>query len=186
MGKPEKETSKQGDGEKPNPPVIYSPHAIHLMRTAQINTLTLSQMADQKASILMGATFLVFSLAISRALIGELPISLAVLALVSFLSSLCAVIAVLPSTSRPKASEAAANKLFFGHFADLDEEEWTESVLAELQADETVFRTMMHDIYQNGQVLQNRKYRYLGHAYRIFIGGLFVTLVIFGLEWVRA
>ena len=33
----------------------YSPHAIHLLRTAQINNLALSQMADQKASILMGA-----------------------------------------------------------------------------------------------------------------------------------
>ena len=35
--------------------VAYSPHAIHLMRTAQLNTLQLSQMADQKASILLAA-----------------------------------------------------------------------------------------------------------------------------------
>ena len=44
----------------------YSVQAIHALRTAQNNTLRLSQMADQKASILMGATFLVFSIAVGR------------------------------------------------------------------------------------------------------------------------
>ena len=31
---------------------------------------------------------------------------------------------------------------------------------------------MLHDVYQNGQVLQRRKYRFLGYAYRMFIAGL--------------
>ena len=157
----------------------YSAHAIHMMRTAQINTLTLSRMADQKASILMGATFLVFSLSVSRTLTGELPLSLIVLAVASFLSSLCAVMAVLPSVGKPKQPADAPNRLFFGHFSDLDEEEWAESVLEELKSDETVFRTMMHDIYQNGQVLAQRKYRFLGLAYRLFIFGLLATLLAF-------
>ena len=160
----------------------YSVHAIHMMRTAQINTLTLSQMADQKASILMGATFLVFSLSISRSFAGPVPPSLMLLATFSFLSSLCAVMAVLPSVRKPDETEVTPNRLFFGHFASLDEEEWTQSVLEEMRADETVFRTMMHDIYQNGQVLARRKYRFLALAYRIFIGGLFVTLIAFGIE----
>ncbi len=174
------------DTETPadEPTTTYSPHAIHLMRTAQVNTLTLSQMADQKASILMGTTFLVFSLSVSRALIGELPVSLALLALFSFLSSLCAVIAVLPSSGAAPA--ARPNKLFFGHFARRDEEEWTVDLLRELEQDETVFRTMARDIYQNGTVLQKRKYRFLGYAYRIFIFGLSVTLVVFALEWLKS
>ncbi len=164
--------------EKPH----YSAHAVHLMRTAQINTLTLSQMADQKASILMGATFLVFSLSVSRSLTGEIPPSLLLLAAFSFLSSLCAVMAVLPSVRKPKETGAAPNKLFFGHFADLQEEQWAESVLEELKSDEAVFRTMMHDVYQNGQVLARRKYKFLALAYRIFIIGLFVTLIAFAAE----
>ncbi|MFN4113779.1 MAG: Pycsar system effector family protein [Sphingomonadaceae bacterium] len=163
----------------------YSAHAIHLMRTAQLNTLTLSQMADQKASILMGATFLVFSLSISRALTGTMPLSLALLALFSFVASLCAVIAVLPSVSGSRGKSVRPNKLFFGHFTALDEDEWMASVLTELETDETVFRTMMHDIYQNGQVLQKRKYRFLSYAYQIFILGLVVTLIAFVLEWLQ-
>ncbi len=102
----------------------YSAHAVHLMRTAQINTLTLSQMADQKASILLGVTFLVFSLTVSRSLVGDVQPSLILLAGFSFLSSLCAVMAVLPSVKKPTQSDDLPNKLFFGHFADLNEDEW--------------------------------------------------------------
>lgn len=161
---------------------IYSANAIHMVRTAQLNTLTLSQMADQKASILMGATFLVFSLSISRSLAGDVPPSLLLLAVFSFLSSLCAVMAVLPSVKKSDPAQTTANRLFFGHFATLDESEWIDSVLEDMRADETVFRTMMHDIYQNGQVLAHRKYKFLALAYRLFIGGLLITLIAFGIE----
>ena len=157
----------------------YSAHAIHMVRTAQLNTLTLSQMADQKASILMGATFLVFSLTVSRALVGEASLAILVLAFTAFVSSLCAVIAIIPSVGQSAAPKGPPNRLFFGHFSHLDEAEWTEDLLSELQADETVFRTMLHDIYQNGKVLQRRKYRFLGIAYQIFVVGLFVTMIIY-------
>ncbi len=166
-------------------PVAYSPHAIHLVRTTQMQTLQYSQMADQKASILMGASFLVFSIAVSRAFSGHLPVSLAILAGFAFLSSLCAVAAVLPSVS-PKTAPQSANRLFFGHFAGRDESEWTADVLTQLTDDETVFRTMLHDIYQNGQVLARKKYRFLGLAYRLFVVGLVVTVISFAVEmWMR-
>jgi len=161
---------------------VYSPHAIHLLRTVQNNTLKLSQMADQKASILMGAAFLVFSLAVGQAFAGRLTWSLGLLAVFAFLSALCAVLAVLPRLSGSLPPGVRRNKLFFGHFHDLDEEEWTADVLTELRGDETVFRTMLHDIYQNGQVLQRRKYRFLGYAYRLFVAGLVVTLAAFAAE----
>ena len=160
----------------------FSANAIHVLRTVQNNTLTLSRMADQKASILMGATFLVFSISLSRSLTGELPWSLYVLAAFSFLSSLCAVMAVLPSLSRTLPPGSKRNRMFFGHFHDLEEEAWTRDVLGELHADETVFRLMLHDIYQNGQVLHHRKYRYLGWAYRLFILGLIASVVAFAVE----
>jgi hypothetical protein len=160
----------------------YSQHAIHMLRTVQNNTLKLSQMADQKASILMGATFLVFSISVSQAFAGRLPWSLGLLAVFAFLSSLCAVLAVLPRLSGSLPPGVRRNKLFFGHFHDLDEDVWTVEVLADLRSDEAVFRSMLHDIYQNGQVLQQRKYRFLGYAYRLFVAGLVVTLAAFAVE----
>ena len=155
----------------------YSVNAIHMLRTVQTNSLRLAQMADQKASILMGASFVVFSIAVSRTFAGYVPWSLTVLALFSFLSALCGALAVMPSVARP-GSGGRVNKLFFGHFCADDEESWTEDVLGDLHADERVFRLMLRDIYQNGQVLHHRKYRFLGYAYRLFVTGLVATLLV--------
>lgn len=166
-------------------PSGYSNHAIHLVRTTQQINLSLSQMADQKASILMGATFLVFTITVGQARNGALPFSLGVLALFAFISAMCAVFAVLPSISNPAAArlnDGRPNTLFFGTFTNLDEDEWTDSVLADLRADETVFRAMLHDIYQNGQVLQRKKYKYLAYAYKSFMVGMCLTAVTFVVE----
>lgn len=160
-------------------PTGYSNHAIHLVRTLQQMELSLSQMADQKASILMGATFLVFTISVGQAKNGTLPFALAVLALFAFGSAMCAVFAVLPKISNPKHGVGGTNKLFFGYFTLMDEQEWTDRVLDDLRGDETVFRAMLHDIYQNGQVLQRKKFKYLGLAYRVFITGMCITVVTF-------
>jgi len=170
-------------------PSGYSNHAIHLVRTAQTVNLALSQMADSKASILMGATFVVFTITVGQAKNGHLPPALLVLAAFAFASAMFAVMAVLPSIGGPARASAPPprpNKLFFGTFTAMDEDEWTESVLADLRADETVFRTMLHDMYQNGQVLQHKKYRYLGYAYRLFMAGLVGTVVMFINEYLIA
>ena len=183
------ETAAEAEKPKAAPSVLspsgYSNHAIHLVRTTQQINVSLSQMADQKASILMGATFVVFTISVGQAKSGNVPISLSVLALFAFLSAMASVYAVLPSISGPKAGKlvgARPNKLFFGYFTHTPEEEWVDSVLDELHSDETVFRTMLHDVYQNGQVLQRKKYRFLGLAYRIFMIGLCLTVLTFVLE----
>ena len=171
----------------PPPASGFPPNAVHLVRTSQQITMQLSQMADQKASILMGATFVVFTISVGQAKSGTITISLAVLALSAFLSALCAVYAVLPSIRPPKKGFVGKpNKLFFGHFTQLDEDEWTEGILEKLRSDEGVFRTMLHDMYQNGQVLQGKKYKYLGRAYRVFIAGLSITVVAFIAEHIRS
>jgi hypothetical protein len=184
------ETETQAEPHKAAPsmpsPSGYSNHAIHLVRTSQQINLMLSQMADTKASILMGATFLVFTLSVGQATNGTMPWALAVLAVFAFVSAMCAVFAVLPSVSSPtsaRLNDGKPNKLFFGYFTHMDEGEWTESILADLRADETVFRTMLHDVYQNGQVLQRKKYRFLAYAYKSFMAGLCLTVVTFAIEY---
>ena len=61
--------------------------------------------------------------------------------------------------------------LFFGIFTRMGEEEFIDAVTARLQTTTRIYRTMARDIYQNGTVLQNKKYRLLGYAYRIFLVG---------------
>lgn len=159
----------------------FPPNGIHLVRTAQTMTLQLSQMADQKASILMGATFVVFTVAIGQAGRTDMPIALAVLAFFAFVSALLAVTAVLPRTT-PHSGEAGANILFFGNFTRMSEEDFVAEMKQRLASDETMLETMLHDIHQNGMILAKRKYRFLALAYRSFVAGLTLTLIVFMVE----
>jgi hypothetical protein len=174
---PDHETS-----EAPAAPVAFSAQAIHLVRTVTQTNLSLSQMADQKASILMGATFVVFTITVGQAARGQFPASLMVLALFAFISAMFAVAAVAPSVGGKVPGPENSNLLFFGVFSKLSEAEFTDKVLAELHSDEQVFRIMLRDVYQNGQVLQRKKYRFLGYAYRSFQIGLVLTFAAFLFE----
>lgn len=163
-------------------PRKLSAHAVHLVRTATQTNLSLSQMADQKASILMGATFVVFTIAIGQARSGTVPIALLALAGFSFLSAMCAVAAVLPKFSPGNGSAMQPNLLFFGTFTQWDEDEFADRVLDRLGDDESIYRTMLRDIHQNGMVLLHKKYRFLRYAYLLFLTGLIITFSIFLIE----
>ena len=171
------------------PAISYPPNAVHLVRTNQQLTMQLSQMADQKASILMGATFVVFTLAIgqARAGAGALAMPLTVLATFSFLSALLAVSAVLPRVGKAppvvyRDGKDHSNILFFGRFTQMEEDEFIAEVKKRLRSEEDLYETMLRDTYQNGVVLARRKYRYLAYAYRLFVVGLTLTFVAFVVE----
>jgi hypothetical protein len=155
---------------EPNYPV----NAAHMMRTAQLAQLQLSAMADAKANILMGAAFVTFTIAIGQARGGTAPLPLLILGGAAFFAAIFAVMAVLPTIGRSRRT-AKGNILFFGYFTQLGEEEFIDEVTSRLATEDSIYRTMARDIYQNGQVLQNRKYRMLGWAYRIFLLGLIAS-----------
>jgi len=150
----------------------YPINAAHLMRTAQLAQLQLSAMADTKASILMGATFVIFTITIGQARNGAAPLPLLILGGAAFLAAICTILAVLPKTAPKPKESARPNILFFGTFTHMDEEAFVEELLGCLKSDDRVYRTMARDIYQGGMVLHRKKYRMLGWAYRIFLVGL--------------
>lgn len=167
------------DASDEKPDRAFSPNAVHLLRTTQLAHFQLSAMADQKASILMGASFVIFTIAVGQARGAGAPLPLLILGGFSFLSAICAVVAVLPSFGRRPAGEP--NLLFFGAFTDLGEQEFVDRIVAGLGDDEAIYRAMARDIYQNGCVLRRRKYRMLGWAYRIFLAGLIASAGAFAL-----
>ena len=170
--------------EAETPPVrTFSPNAAHLVRTVQQSHIQLSMMADQKASILMGATFVIFTIAIGQARNAAAPLPLLILGAAAFFSAVFAVLAILPATHYRKLG--SGNLLFFGSFTQLGEEEYTERLLGRLETDEQIYRTMVHDLYQNGVVLERKKYRLLGFAYRIFLAGLTASFAAFIAEYLR-
>ena len=163
--------------EQAGGPPVYPPNAVHLARTAVLTQVQLSAMADQKASILMGAAFVIFTIAIGHSDGRSAPLPLLILGAAAFLSAVCAVLAILPAVRYAK--RAPLNLMFFGSFTQLGEEEYIERLVAQLGSDDSICRTMARDIYQNGTVLAHKKYRLLGWAYRIFLVGLTASLAAF-------
>ena len=161
----------------PENPRRFSSNAIHMVRTSQQIHVQLSQMADQKASILMGATFVIFTIAIGQAHDGRAALPILILGGFAFFSAVFAVLAILPATR--VRNTGPVNLLFFGSFARLEQDDYVDRVIDVLGADEAVFRTMASDIYQNGTVLARKKYRLLGYAYRILLVGLTCSAVAF-------
>lgn len=169
--------------QQPQKPA-FPPNAIHLVRTAQQIHVQLSAMADHKASILMGATFVIFTITIGQARSSAAPIPLLILGAAAFFSAVFAVLAILPATHYRRPGPI--NLLFFGSFTQLTEEEYLDQIVERLHDDEEIYRTMARDIFQNGVVLERKKYRLLGYAYRIFLAGLtasFVSFLIQFLVW---
>lgn len=178
-----------GTGGEGAEAAVFPPNAVHLVRTTQQITMQLSQMADQKASILMGATFVVFTLAVGQARAGggALAAPLTILATFAFLSALLAMAAVLPRVApSPVAADDdgidRGNILFFGRFAAMSEDAYIAAVKARLHSEDAIYEAMLRDTFQNGVVLARRKYRLLGYAYRLFIVGLTLTFVAFAVE----
>jgi len=170
--------SQEPNGAEPT----YSLNAIHMMRTTQLAHFQLSAMADHKASILMGATFVIFTITIGQAHGTAPPLPLLILGAAAFLSAVCAVLSVLPAIKRPKTGRL--NILFFGSFTSLEEDAFIAEITSRLATDRSIYETMARDIYQNGCVLQRKKYRMLGWAYRIFLAGLVASAAAFVLRFV--
>ena len=169
-----------------NPPVaprVYAPDFVHLLRTTQQMQYTLSQMADQKASLLMGTNFVIFTITVGQLKTpGGPPLALLVLGAAAFVSAFLAVSAVMPSVKAPPRANGPSNMLFFGSFSQLSEDEFLELILESVQTHQGVFEAFAHDIYQNGRVLARKKYKLLGYAYRALLTGLVASFIAFVLH----
>jgi hypothetical protein len=177
------------DVARPAPARAYPANAIHLVRTTQVIQMQLSQMADQKASILMGATFVVFTISIGQARDGRMSVALTILATFAFLSALLAISAVLSRVGKAppavyKDGKDHSNILFFGRFSQMSEDDYIEAVKSGMVTEEGIYHMMLRDVYQNGLVLANRKYRFLAYAYRMFFLGLTLTFLFFAMEMI--
>lgn len=176
------ETQHKEPDEATSESKVYPPNAVHMMRTAQLAQIQLSAMADHKASILMGATFVIFTITVSQARGGAAPLPLLILGGAAFLSAVFAILTVLPMTKKRKPT-GQPNILFFGTFSRMEEEEFIDAVTDRLRTEDSFYRTMARDIYQAGSVLQNKKYRMLAYAYRTFLIGLVASATAYVVEY---
>jgi hypothetical protein len=159
----------------------YSADGVHLLRTTHQVQYQLSQMADQKANMLLGITFVIFTIVIGQANDGAGPAApVLILGATAFLAAMLAVAAVLPSAGAPAPKpDSLANILFFGAFAQMSEDEYAARMLDIVSNHRSVYEAFARDIYQNGRVLARKKYRLLGFAYWVLLVGLVLSGLAF-------
>ena len=167
-------------------PRKFGGDAVQAIRTASLAQYHLSAMADRKASMMMGASFVVFTICVAQATTrGHLPLPLLVLGVSAFLAAIISAIAVMPTIHSTKDLQGERNLMFFGGFADMKEDEYVTEMMNRLADQEQFLAMVARDVYQNGQVLAHKKYRLLKYAYSIFILGLVASVVAFVATGVR-
>ncbi|MEX0275582.1 MAG: Pycsar system effector family protein, partial [Flavobacteriaceae bacterium] len=165
-----------------------------LFRVTLKNHLTLSDIADTKANILLSVNAIIISVALSN-LIPKLDnpsntyliYPTVIFITFSVISMILAVLATRPNVTSGKftkkdVEDKKVNLLFFGNFHQmkLQEYEWA---LKELIRDkEYIYSSLTKDLYFLGLVL-NRKYKILRLTYTIFIIGIVISVIAFAISF---
>jgi len=159
-----------------------------MFRITSGNNQRLSDMADNKAHILITVNSIILSAIISLVLrkLEEnsfLTIPTFILLTISLLSMTFAILATRPSIPKGVFTPAdieqkTVNLLFFGNFYKMHLEEYTEGMLKVMADKDFLYGTLIRDVYSQGVVL-GRKYRLLRTAYNVFMFGLIISVLAF-------
>ena len=156
--------------------------------------ITLSDIADTKANILLSVNAIIISLALSSLLpkldnpSNQYLITPAIIFVMFTVTSIIlSVMATRPNVTEGKFSkkdvkDKKVNLLFFGNFhkMNLSDFEWA---MGELMKDKDyLYSSMTKDLYFLGKVL-NRKYKLLRLTYLVFMVGIIVSVISFGIAF---
>ncbi|MES2277661.1 MAG: Pycsar system effector family protein [Bacteroidota bacterium] len=159
-----------------------------MFRITSGNNQRLSDMADQKAHILITVNSIILSAIISLVLkkLDEnafLAIPTFILLTISLISMIFSILATRPNIpngtySQKDMDNKTVNLLFFGNFYKMDLETYTHGMIQVMNDTDFLYGTLIKDVYSQGVVL-GRKYRLLRAAYNIFMFGLVVAVLAF-------
>ncbi len=162
-----------------------------LYKVAYRNQITLIQIADNKANIIISINTMIISSIIAITGYGLIaneveydkmniiPISIIVLS--CLISAILAIQAARPKLMRAKNTEVSIEKsslIFFGVIAKFSQAEYIEQMTNLISSDKEIYETMTIDLHNQGKIL-TRKYALLNHAYRIFMFGFILSVLIF-------
>lgn len=159
-------------------------------RVALRNHIKLSDIADTKANILLSVNAIIISLVLAN-LISKLDNNAyliyptAIFTLSCVISMVLSIIATRPNiTSGEFTKEDVKNKkvnlTFFGNFHKMSLEEYDWAVTELLKDKNYVYSSLTKDLYFLGKVLE-RKYRILRITYTIFMIGMIISVLSFGI-----
>lgn len=159
-----------------------------MFRITSGNNQRLSDMADNKAHILITVNSIILS-AILSLLLRKLEEhsyltypTFCILA-VSLATIVVCILATRPSIpkgefTQQELDEKKVNLLFFGNFYNMNLKDYTAGMLKVMADKDFLYGTLIKDVYSQGVVL-GRKYKLLRMAYSIFMFGLVVSVMGF-------
>ena len=159
-----------------------------LLRVTAGNDHRLSDMADNKAQILITVNSIIISAIISLLLrkLDEdqfLILPTYIMLSVSLITMILSIMATRPTVPKGKFSTTdlenkTVNLLFFGNFYAMKLEDYAKGMKIVLNDQEFLYDSLIKDVYSQGVVL-GRKYRLLRAAYSVFMFGLIVAIITF-------
>ena len=159
-----------------------------MFRTTSGNHIMLSQMADNKANILITINSIILSVVVS-VLVRKLEEDPRLVVPTIMLVSVClativfAILATRPNVSagrftREDIRNKKTNLLFFGNFHGMNVEDYEWSMKQMMKDADYLYGSLIKDIYYLGKVL-GKKYRFLRIAYNIFMFGFVIAILSF-------
>jgi len=159
-----------------------------MFRISSSNHQRLSDMADNKAHIMITVNSIILSAVISLLLrkltdYEYLTIPTFILLSISLLAMTFSILATRPSIptgifKRADVDERRVNLLFFGNFYKMPLEDYTYGMVKMMEDKEFLYGSLIKDVYAQGVVL-GKKYRLLRIAYNIFMFGLIAAVLAF-------
>lgn len=165
-----------------------------MFRTTYRTHISLSSIADNKANILLSINAIIISIIITKALdpavmegAKYLTYPLFAIILVCMATIVFAILATRPKInsgifSREDILEKKTNLLFFGNFHNMDLDDYQWGIDQMMDDAKYLYGSMAKDIYFLGRVLA-KKFQLLRVAYNVFMYGMVVVLVIFGITF---
>ncbi|HRO70153.1 MAG TPA: DUF5706 domain-containing protein [Chitinophagaceae bacterium] len=159
-----------------------------MLRLTSENHMRLSEMADNKANILISVNAIIISVILS-VLIRKIEVDthLAIPTLIFLFSSLVTIVISILAT-RPKITKGSftredilnrrTNLLFFGNFFNTGLEEYKWGMATMMKDPNYLYGTLVDDIYYLGKVL-GRKYKLVRIAYSVFMIGIIISALAF-------
>ena len=185
-----KENAIESESEKNGKETKMERGVETFFRTTSRNHMQLSSMADTKAHILLTINSILISIVISvlSKRVEQSTYLVWPTALLLFVCLVTIVFAVL--TTKPKISKGVftkeqvarreANLMFFGNFHNMDLKTYDWGVKEIINDRDYLYSSMTRDVYYLGKVLA-LKYRYLNIGYKVFMYGLIVSVVAYGI-----
>jgi predicted metal-dependent HD superfamily phosphohydrolase len=161
-----------------------------MFRISSGNHQRLSDMADNKAHIMITTTSIILSVLLSVLLrkLEDNPnlviptMLLLVICVVTLVFSILATRPNLPdgTFTQQDIDEQKVNLLFFGNFYRMSYEEYSGAMHAMMEDSDFLYGSLIKDVYSQGVVL-SRKYRLLRTAYDVFMFGIIVSVLAFAI-----